>query len=70
MQFCCKDFFWNSWGTLPALFNLVPLTVYDVQDVDRQGLVHLVDEHEHVAVLFYANLDKTTKKVTNQPINQ
>jgi hypothetical protein len=34
-----------------------------VKDVDGQALVHLVDEHEHVAVLFYTQLDKTTKKV-------
>ena len=26
-------------------------------------MVHLVDEHEHVAVLFYDNLDKNTRKV-------
>jgi hypothetical protein len=34
--------------------------------VDGQGLVHLVDEHEHVAVLFYAKLDKATKKVSSR----
>ena len=32
-------------------------------DVPGETLVQLVDEHEHVAVLFYSSLDKNTKKV-------
>ena len=34
-----------------------------LSDVPGESLVQLVDEHEHVAVLFYSSLDKNTKKV-------
>ena len=35
----------------------------NIADVPGENLVQLVDEHEHVAVLFYTSLDKGTKKV-------
>ena len=35
----------------------------NIADVPGENLVQLVDEHEHVAVLFYSSLDKSTKKV-------
>ena len=33
-----------------------------INDVTEEELVQIVDEHEHVAVLFYDKLDKKTKK--------
>ena len=41
-----------------------PLTV--INDVDEAVLHQLLDEHEHVAVLFYASLDKATKKAVQE----
>ena len=37
-----------------------------IADVPGETLVHLVDEHEHVAVLFYDKLDKKTKKIISE----
>merc|ERR1711962_1321462 len=37
-----------------------------IDDVPGDSLVHLVDEHEHVAVLFYNSLDKQTKKALSE----
>ena len=37
-----------------------PKTV--IEDVDEEGLHQILDEHEHVAVLFYSSLDRLTKK--------
>ena len=44
-------------------FHDFTLSLVHVADVAGENLVHLVDEHEHVAVLFYNSLDKSTKKV-------
>ena len=44
-------------------FHTFTLSLVHVADVAGENLVHLVDEHEHVAVLFYNSLDKSTKKV-------
>ena len=48
---------WTVFAILAMFFKL-PLS-----DVPGESLVQLVDEHEHVAVLFYSSLDKNTKKV-------
>ena len=37
-----------------------------INDVSGEELVHIVDEHEHVAILFYGNLDKKTQKVLGE----
>ena len=34
-----------------------------INDVTAEELVHIVDEHEHVAILFYEKMDKRTQKV-------
>ena len=34
-----------------------------INDVTGEELVHIIDEHEHVAILFYDKLDKKTQKV-------
>ena len=51
-------------GKVKAPTPKTPNTIID--DVPGENLVHLVDEHEHVAVLFYDKLDKTTKKVISE----
>ena len=38
-----------------------PTTIVD--DVDEARLTELLDEHEHVAVLFYESLNQKTNKV-------
>ena len=47
-------------GKVKAPVAKTPKTVID--DVDEDGLHQVLDEHEHVAVLFYSSLDKLTKK--------
>ena len=37
-----------------------------INDVSGEELVHIVDEHEHVAILFYERLDKKTQKVLSE----
>ena len=37
-----------------------------INDVSGEELVHIVDEHEHVAILFYEKLDKKTQKVLGE----
>ena len=37
-----------------------------INDVSGEELIQIVDEHEHVAVLFYGNLDKKTQKVLSE----
>ena len=34
-----------------------------INDVTGEEVVQIVDEHEHVAILFYEKLDKKTQKV-------
>ena len=48
-------------GKVKAPLPRTPKTV--IEDVDEVGLHHILDEHEHVAVLFYSDLDKLTKKI-------
>ena len=43
-------------GRVKAPVQKTPATV--LEEVDATALHHLLDEHEHVAVLFYATLDK------------
>ena len=47
-------------GKVKAPTPKTPNTIID--EVPGETLVHIVDEHEHVAVLFYDKLDKKTKK--------
>eukprot|EP00092_Neocalanus_flemingeri_P058940 GFUD01070340.1.p1 GENE.GFUD01070340.1~~GFUD01070340.1.p1 ORF type:complete len:2430 (-),score=751.56 GFUD01070340.1:121-7410(-) len=51
-------------GKIKAPTPKTPNTIID--DVPGETLVHIVDEHEHVAVLFYDQLDKKTKKVISE----
>ena len=37
-----------------------------INDVTGEELVQIVDEHEHVAILFYEKLDKKTQKVLGE----
>ena len=57
----------RSWVIHPggplSHFHAFTLSLVHIADVAGENLVHLVDEHEHVAVLFYNSLDKSTKKV-------
>ena len=34
-----------------------------INDITAEELEHIVDEHEHVAILFYEKMDKRTQKV-------
>ena len=43
-------------GRVKAPVQKTPATV--LEEVDATALHHLLDEHEHVAVLFYSTLDK------------
>ena len=51
-------------GKVKAPTPKTPNTLID--DVPGDTLVHIVDEHEHVAVLFYDKMDKKTKKVLSE----
>ena len=51
-------------GKVKAPVPKTPNTIID--DVPGESLVHIVDEHEHVVVLFYEKLDKKTKKVISE----
>ena len=33
-----------------------------INDVTADDLIHIIDEHEHVAILFYDKMDKRTQK--------
>ena len=37
-----------------------------INDATGEELVQIIDEHQHVAVLFYEKLDKKTQKVLSQ----
>ena len=54
------DFF-RKIGRVKAPTLKTPNTIID--DVDEVRLNELLDEHEHVAVLFYSSLDKETNKI-------
>ena len=48
-------------GKIKAPTPKTPNTI--INDVTGEELVHIIDEHEHVAILFYDKLDKKTQKV-------
>ena len=52
-------------GRVKAPVQKTPATV--LEEVDATALHHLLDEHEHVAVLFYSSLDHSSLRVTNVP---
>ena len=37
-----------------------------INDATGEELIQIIDEHQHVAVLFYEKLDKKTQKVLSQ----
>ena len=47
-------------GKIKAPTPKTPNTI--INDVTEEELVHIVDEHEHVAILFYEKMDKRTQK--------
>ena len=53
-------------GKVKAPVQKTPKTV--IEAVDATELLHILDEHEHVAVLFYSSLDKAA--VPNQAYNE
>ena len=51
-------------GKIKAPTPKTPNTI--INDATGEELVHIIDEHQHVAVLFYEKLDKKTQKVLSQ----
>ena len=48
-------------GKLKPVAQKTPNTI--IEDVTGEQLTHLLDEHEHVAVVFYDTLDKKVRKI-------
>ena len=60
IQYCSLQDADKKIGKIKPPTPKTPNTI--INDVTADDLIHIIDEHEHVAILFYDKMDKRTQK--------
>ena len=60
IQYCSLQDSDKKIGKIKPPTPKTPNTI--INDVSADDLIHIIDEHEHVAILFYDKMDKRTQK--------